>query len=203
MAHRKQRGIPSAGWILDRLMMGGKKTVVACALIVIMALMWVRVLIGHGPASAGAAPETKRTASAPHRGSAQPNLVELPRSPGRHDSIHQDFFNIRNRAYFRQNAVVQNTSADKEVPVASSDRVREVIHRVAQTLKLESVLDWNESPRAFVNDQLLAVGDKLVVKDGANTFEFEVLQIDVDSVLVKCSDTQLTLKLAQYLEVKK
>jgi len=69
-------------------------------------------------------------------------------------------------------------------------------------LKLEAVL-WSESPRAFLNDQLLSVGSKLTVKDGTASYEFEVLQIYMDSVLVGCDDMQLTLPLAQSLEVSK
>ena len=80
--------------------------------------------------------------------------------------------------------------------------VQEVIQRVARTLKLEAVL-WSESPQAFLNDQLLSVGSKLTVKDGTASYEFEVLQIYMDSVLVECDDMQLTLKLAPGLEVIK
>ncbi len=69
-------------------------------------------------------------------------------------------------------------------------------------MKLEAVL-WSESPQAFINDQLLRVGGKLTVKDGADVLELEVLQIYVDSVLVECKGIQLTLELAQDLEVTK
>jgi hypothetical protein len=77
-----------------------------------------------------------------------------------------------------------------------------VIRRAAQKLKLEAVL-WNENPRAFINDRLLGLGDRVTVKEGTTSFEFEVLRIHENSVLVGCAGTQLTLKLAQYLDVDK
>jgi hypothetical protein len=180
--------------------MGGRKTAVACALVSIMLFMWVRVLIGQRPAAVEAAPPPKQAETAPGAGPVKVTLVELPKTPGRHDAIARDFFAAPDGSFARRNAAGRNTGTEKEVPVASTSNAQEVIRRVAQMLKLEAVL-WSESPRAFLNDQLLRVGDKLTVKDGTQVFEFEVLQIYVDSVLVECRGIQLTLKLAQYLEV--
>jgi len=63
-------------------------------------------------------------------------------------------------------------------------------------LKLDAVF-LRENPQAFLNDQLLSVGGKLTVQVGAASYEFEVLQIYMDSVLVECQGIQLRLKLAQ------
>lgn len=200
MAHDRKIGISSIGRILDRLRMGGKKTAAACVLILIMLFMWVRVFIGHRPAAAAAAPQPKQTETISRKMPAKVKRVELPKSPGRHDSIQRDFFTVKDRTYYGRNPTGRKTGTEREVSVASSHYAQEVIQRVSRTLKLEAVL-WSESPRAFLNDQLLRVGDKLTVKDGTQVFEFEVLQIYVDSVLVECRGIQLTLKLAQYLEV--
>jgi hypothetical protein len=182
--------------------MGGKKTAVACALVSIMLFMWVRVLSGPRPSAADAASPSRPTATLPGTGPAKVTFRELPKTPGRHDSIARDFFAAPDGSFIRRNTADRNTGTEKEVPIASSYNVQEVIQRVARKLKLEAVL-WSESPRAFLNDQLLSVGSKLTVKDGTGSFEFEVLQIYMDSVLVGCDDMQLTLKLAQNLEVNK
>lgn len=204
--HNGNRRVSAADRILDRLRTGGKKTVVACALVSIMLFMWVRVLIGHRPAAADAASDaaspSRPAATLPGTGPVKVTLVELPKTPGRHDSIARDFFAAPDGSFIRRNPADRNTGTEKEVPIVSSYNVQEVIQRVARKLKLEAVL-WSESPRAFLNDQLLSVGSKLTVKDGTASFEFEVLQIYMDSVLVACDDIQLTLKLAQNLEVNK
>jgi len=192
--------VPSVGRILGRLRRGGKKTAVAGGLFLIMLFMWVRVFVGPQPAAATAAPPSVATPSAEPKGPVKVRLVELPKLPGRHDAIKGDFFAAKDRAYFRRTSAGRNAGIDKEVPVGSSSYAQEVIQRIRQMVKLEAVL-WSESPRAFVNDQLLSVGNKLAVKNGAEVFEVEVLQIYVDSVLVRCDDIQLTLELAQELEI--
>jgi hypothetical protein len=200
VAHDWKISVASAGRILGRLGLSGKKTAVACGLLGIMLFMWVRVFVGHRPAAAGAVAPSAPTAVAPHKGPVKVKLVELPKLPGRHEAIKEDFFTPKDRAYFRRNAAGRNTGTDKEVPVVSSNYAQEVIQRLTQTMKLEAVL-WSESPRAFINDQLLSVGNKVTVKSGADLFEIEVLQIYVDSVLVRCEGIQLTLELAQELEI--
>lgn len=179
-----------------------KRKVLACALILVMVFMWIRVLTGRKPGSAAGASAPTQAQPATPQAAARLTRVEVPRIPGRNDSVHKDSFRMQDRAYFRQLAAVPNTGTDTEVPVVSSNRDQEVVQQVARTLKLEAVLR-SQTPRAFVNDRLLGTGDKFVVEHGAGSFEFEVLRIDDDAVLVECNGMQLTLKLAQYVDVRK
>jgi len=179
-----------------------KKTVVAVCLFVIMALMWIRVLTGKKPDSTGAAPASPEAQQGPSQSSLNVRFVALPKVLGRNDYINRDFFAARDWEAFRQGPRGQNADTGTEVHVVSSDHAQEVAIRVAQKLRLEAVL-WSENPQAFVNDELLAVGDKLAATDGSDTCEFEVLRIYEDAVLIGCRGTQLTLKLAQYLDVRK
>ncbi len=201
MARSRRSGIRPSGRVVD-LVRDGKKTVAAAALVLVMVLMWVRVLIGHKPKSAAADAPPKPAAPVERAAVVRSRSVELPRIPGRHDAIHQDFFNMQHRACFSQAVVVPDTSTDAEVPVVPPHRDAEVIQQVAATLQLEAVLR-NDRPRAFVNDRLLAVGDTFLVEHSAGLFTFEVLQIRDDAVLVECHDIQLTLKLASSMEVRK
>lgn len=170
-----------------------------------MAIMWVRVLLGQKPDSAAAGPEPVQQGATQQEHPAPVCFVELPKRPGRHDSIHRDFFAAQNRAYFQPNGA-RRASTDTEVQIVSSGHAREVIQRVAQRLKLEAVL-WSEDPRedpqVFINDRLLRAGEKLIVRDGADSIEFEVLQIHEGSVLIASGGTRLTLKLAQYFDVNR
>ena len=195
MRHNRNRHVSSAGRILGRVCAGGKKTMMACALVSIMLFMWVRVLIRR-PAAAEAAPPPQPAATLARTGLPKVTLVELPKSPGRHDSIARDFFVALDESYARRGTAGRNTGTEKEVPVVSSTNAQEVIQRIARTLKLDAVF-LRENPQAFLNDQLLSVGGKLTVKDGTASYEFEVLKIYMDSVLVGCNGIQLTLKLAQ------
>ncbi len=201
MAHRRKMNIhPSvrmAGLLAD-----SKKTVLACSLVAVLVVMWVRVLIGRRPSSAAAAPRStpatvaQRTEPAPRI-----RMVELARIPGRNDSIDRDCFRMQDRAPFQRSVAVPNTGTDLEVPVVSPNHDEEV-KQVAQTLKLEAVLR-NGTPLAFLNDRLVQAGDTFTVERGTSVLEFEVLRIYEDAVLVECNDIQLTLQLAQYVDVPK
>jgi hypothetical protein len=200
MTPNRTSNISSARRVLDQVHRGGKKTVVAGVLMLLMLFMWVRVFLGHRPAATAAAtaePVVVRAESTPRPAPLKVKLVELPKLPGRHDAMKRDFFTVKERG----NSSARKPGTEQEVPVTASNHAQEVIRRVAQTMKLTAVLWSNTSPRAFINDQLLGVGGKLTVTDGAALLEFEVLQIDMDSVRVGCNDMQLTLELTQNLEV--
>lgn len=203
MARNQKHTIRPSGRVVD-LLMDGKKTVLASALVLVMAVMWIRVLIGHKPGSAAAAVDQRPAAVAeqnePARG--QIRMIALPKVAGRNDSIYKDCFNMQDRAPFRPSAAAPDAGTSTEVQVVSPNRDQEVVQRVAQTLRLEGVV-CSDSPLAFVNDRMLGIGDKLAVDHDGGRLEFEVLRIYEDAVLVECNETQLTLKLAQVLEVRK
>jgi len=203
MAPNRRHGVRSSGRITD-LLMDGKKTVLAGALVLVMAAMWIRVLIGHKPgaaAAAGAPQAAPVVQNGPTRSKAK--MIELPRIPGRNDSIARDCFNVQEWAPMRQFAAAPSTGTDPEVPVVSPNHDEEVVRQVAQTLRLEAVSLRSENPQAFLNDRLLGVGDKLAVEQDSVCFEFEVLQINENAVLVECNGIQLPLKLAQVGDVRK
>ena len=201
MRNRRKR-VSRASSSLRYLAADRKKTVVAASLFAIMTLMWIRVLAGKKPASVGAAPSPADPQQTLSPSSLNVRFVPLPTVLGRNDSINRDFFAARDWGAFRQAARGQDAHTGTEVHVVSSDHAQEVAIRVAQKLRLEAVA-WSENPQALVNDELLSVGDKLTATEGSDTCEFEVLRIYEDAVLIGCRGTQLTLKLAQYLDVRK
>jgi hypothetical protein len=183
------------------LLADGKKTILACSLVAVMAIMWVRVLIGHKPSVAAAAPVQQEATAAQDTPTVRVRMIEVPRISGRNDAIEKDCFDMQGRPQFMKSVMAQNTGTDTEVPVVSSPFDQEV-KQVAQTLKLEAVLR-NGTPLAFLNDRLVQAGDTFTVERGTRVLEFEVLRIDEDSVLVECNGIQLTLELAQFVDVRK
>ena len=200
MKPRKMTTVRSVGRTADYLAAGGKKTVLAFGLVAIMAVMWFRVLSGRRPSSA--------TASSPARNAGQQDppgpqvqFYDLPIIPGRNDRIDRDFFAVRDWNRFSGNTSAVAVNIDPEVPVAAPDRTREVIERVAQRLKLEAVLEFSENPKIFINDRLLHVGEKIALREGAETYEFEVVRIEADKVFVRCRERELTIQLSQSHDV--
>ena len=119
--------------------------------------------------------------------------MELPKVAGRNDAIVRDFFASDGWRHFvdRQG---QKPDGIEEVSVVSTNGNEEVIKRVAKKLKLEATI-VGTNPLAFVNGQIRHVGDKMLVKDGTQTYECEVVKIEDNTVVIKCSEAEITLKL--------
>ena len=175
--------------IMSKLAGEKKKGIIAFGLIAVMVFMWVRVLGGKGPQAADAPPvPNEMTEQKQPNTELKVSFIELPNVKGRNDALAGDFFAGRNR----DNAA--------EVKVISKDGSEEYTKRIADKLKLDAV-ESGESPRVFINDKLLAAGDKFFVTDNGSKYECEVLGIEGNTVFIKCGQAKITLKLAQESEV--
>jgi len=185
--------------LVGRLAAEKKKTVTALCLIALMIFMWARVLTRKTPETA---------AAALRKGNVDPDIlgpdselnisfIELPKVAGRNDVLTRDFFAADGWQEFIRG---REDTGTKEVNVVSRDGNEELVRRIAKKLKLEAIgLDGN--PQAFINNKLLSVGDKLLVREGVNTYECEVVEIEENVVVIKCGEAEITLKLAKVIEV--
>jgi len=173
------------GKLVNKLAAEKKKSVIALSLIAIMAFMWIRVIGGKTP-QAGEAALLANTAAVEEK--VEPELkvffVELPNVKGRNDMLTRDFFVAGSQGF-----------GIEEVNVASGGS-EEKVRRIAGQLKLEAI-DSGKNPQAFINDVLLKAGDKLSVKDGRSVYECEVVRIEKEAVLIRCGDSEITLKIEQ------
>jgi hypothetical protein len=201
MMHEGANRVRSVQRTVGYLAHDRKKTVAALALVAVMAVMWSRVLLGRKPEAADASSSPGQVTDHEDHG-AGVRFQELPIIPGRNDRINRDFFAVEDWKRFRKSSHVVIAGSDAQTPVVSSDRTREAVARVAERLNLEAVL-LTKNPQVFVNNQLMNVGDTLSVEEGAETYDFEIVRIEADSVLVRCRERQLTLQVAQSNDVKK
>lgn len=184
--------------LLGRLAAEKKKAGIALCLIAVMGVMWVKVLTKKGPQSAQAGLATEQTEVEKQLNEAMKiAFVELPEVPGRNDIIGRNCFAAENWQDFKSGGEESNTV--EEVNVTSADQSKEVITKVAQQLKLQAI-GLSDKPQAFINDRLLSVGDSLAVTAGTQRYECEVVEIREDSVLIRCSGAEITLKLVETVE---
>jgi len=179
-----------ANRVFSRLAAEKKKSIVALCLIAVMGFMWVRVLLKKGPESAEAAArqdEVEPDTSGPNS-ELKISFIELPKVAGRNDVLTKDFFAVNDWQDF--------IDGKKEVSVVSRDDDEEIIKRVTKKLKLEAIA-LGKNPQAFINDKLLSVGDKLLVAEGVDTYECEVVGIEEKTVSIRCREAEITLKLTQ------
>ena len=185
-----------ANRLFNQLAVQKKKTVLALCLITLMAFMWIRVLTRKAPqaAKAGllAGQMDVETQSEPEL---KISFIELPQAEGRNDVITRDFFDSDGWQDF-VDGQGRKSAGVEEVDIISKEGDQEVIRRVAEKLNLEAIV-LSENPQAFINDKLLSVGDKTLIGDGTNRYECEVVEIKENTVVMRCRESRITLKLTQ------
>ena len=180
-----------------------KKAVAASCLIVVMAIMWVRVLTKQAPEAAEAAVLTEQLSEeGPLNQELNVLFIELPQVAGRNDVITRDFFASDGWRHFGSEKG-RNLAVIEEVNIVSKNGNEEVIRKVAEKLKLEAIVVLSKNPRAFINNKVISVGDKVLIRDGVDTYECEVIKIDIEEnkVVIKCREAEVTLKLTQMSKI--
>lgn len=188
--------VQNSGMLFIRLAADNKKTVMATCLIVVMVFMWIRVLTRKAPDAANAAAGTDKTDVVKESDSkVKVSFVELPEVSGRNDVITRDFFASDGWRDF-YDSKRRSTTDTGEVNIVSGSGSEEVIRIITEKLKLEAI-GLGENPRALINNKMMSLGDKLSIRDGINSFECEVVQIMEDTVVIRCGETEVTLRLIQ------
>jgi len=88
----------------------------------------------------------------------------------------------------------RNLASVEEVNIISRDVSEEVIRKVAEKLKLGAVMLSN-TPLAFINDKVRKIGDEVLINDGVDKYECEVVEIRENTVVMKCREAEIKLKL--------
>ena len=184
-----------ANGLIGQLAAEKKKAVAASCLIAVMAIMWVRVLTKQAPEAAGAAFMTEQlNAEGSSNQGLKISFIELPQVAGRNDVITRDFFASKGWRHF-EGGKERNLVVIEEVNVVSKNGNEEVIRKVAEKLKLEAIVVLSNNPRAFINNKVISVGGNVLIRDGVDTYECEVIDIKENIVVIKCRETEVTLKL--------
>ena len=188
-----------ANGFIGQLTAEKKKTVAASCLVAVMAIMWVRVLTKQAPEAAEAAFVTEQlNVEGMSDQKLNVSFIELPQVAGRNDVITRDFFASKGWRHF-DSEKGRNLAVIEEVNIVSKNGNEEVIKKVAEKLKLEAIVVLGNNPRAFINNKVISVGDKVLIRDGVDIYECEVIKIKEkeNMVVIKCREAEVTLKLTK------
>jgi ribosomal protein L24 len=176
-----------------------KKAVAASCLILVMAIMWIKVLTNNGPETAEAV-LTAEQLNVEDTSAQELNVsyIKLPQVAGRNDVIARDFFASNDWRHFTGDKE-RNLAVIEEVNIVSKNGNEEVIRKVAEKLKLEAIVVLSNKPRAFINNKVMSIGDKVLIHEGTDTYECEVIEVKEKEniVVIKCREAEVTLKLTQ------
>jgi hypothetical protein len=196
MKQNLKNGGSGGNRVLGRLAAEKKKTVMAVCLITVMVFMWVRVLGRKGPQSARAAVVAQKVTEGQTKPELKMSFMKLPKVEGRNDVLSRDFFAVGSWRDFMRGGEGKPIDDGRGMMDDRREGSEERARWIAGKLKLEAIV-LGENPRAFINDKLLSAGDKLFVGDGINTYECEVAGIKENTVVVRCGETEVTLRLTQ------
>jgi len=186
--------------LLGQLAVEKKKVGIAVCLITVMAVMWVKVLTKKGPQSVQAAPMIEETdVERQVKDAMKITYVDLPQVSGRDDLISRDFFASAGWQDFKSDEQGDSGVEIEEVGVEPTDDSEEVVAIVAQHLSLQAIV-MGRKPQAFINEKLVSMGEELVVTDGAQMYECEVVEIRENSVLIRCREAEVVLKLVETVD---
>ena len=179
----------------------GKSMAAAC-LIGLMFFMWVRVFAKkHSPGEAEAALTAQaESLSGRGRNEVKIRFIKLPEIKGRNDVLSRDFFAVEGWENLIKDAD-GNTNKVEEVNVVVEDDSeqgshRKAVLRLARQLKLD-VIAFGKRPEAFIENTLVSVGDKLQVEDKGRLYEFDVIEIGENEVVLTCQGVRLEIKMLQ------
>jgi hypothetical protein len=196
MRNNAKNRFNSVNRLFSQLAAEKKKAALALCLTTLMAFMWIRTLTRRGPESANAALTVEQVDI---DGQTEPELtisfIELPQVAGRNDVITRDIFDSDGWREFVDGEGRKSFGVE-EVNIISNNSDEEVIKKVAENLNLEAIVS-SASPLAFINDKVLRVGDKLLVGNGVEKYECEVAEIKENTVVMRCREASITLKLTQ------
>ncbi len=197
MNRKNRNNFEESNMFMDRLMAEKKKGILAIGLILVMVFMWVKALRGKGPDGAEAALLAQTANSAANQvPQLKISFKPLPQVPGRNDVLSRDFFDGSD---FEDFILEGENSGVNEKDSDSNSDVDRSIRNLADKLTLGAICAGS-NPQAFINDKLLAVGDKLIVGDKDIEYECEVTEIGENQVKVKYLESAITLKLPQPIE---
>jgi hypothetical protein len=151
-----------------------KKIITMGLLLCVMGFMWSKVLSGKKQQQAI---ETRTTAAAKEKTIMSLAYITLPDVQGRNDRIKTDFFSPENFLGF-------NSSAGNRPNTASFQKDDNDIESIMKNISIDAILS-GENPQVFINDQLLNIGDKLVVERSGKTYELELVKIMNDKIQLK------------------
>lgn len=186
--------------VFGRLAAENRKTVAASCLVILMVFLWIRVLTRSTPEAAEATPATEQSDVKNPSPVVTVSFVELPKVPGRNDVVTRDFFACNGWQNFMGGR--QKFADIEEVNMLSQNGSEEAIKKVAERLRLEAIV-LSSNPRAFINNKVLSVGDRMLIDDGNEKYECEVAVIEENTVVIKCREAEITLKLVPVAMVDK
>jgi hypothetical protein len=173
-----------------------KKAAIAVLLISIMALMWVRVLLKKNQSLANAAiPASQAAITEEIKPKIKVTYIDLPCIKGRNDMLSRDVFSgsVWEGLGAEANGAKQFKVSHKK---NDNERLNDTIETIGKELKLDAIFS-GKNPQASVGGMLVSPQGKLTVKYEGDQYEFKVVAISDNEVVLECKGVQVKLSMTR------
>jgi hypothetical protein len=193
---------PVTGDLINHLPVKKSKIIIAAVLMSVMAMLWVRVIFG---AKTDKVVNTKpkivsgKTQNIAEQPQPKVSYVKLPVVPGRNDVLTRDIFSPENWKAFDWD---QSKDSDN-VEIDSSEDDGRMMHEknlreIAQNYTVDAIsTDQQGQIQAFMIDDVVSVGSTLIVEHKGYSYEFIVLEIKTEEVVLGWKNCTVTLQMSQ------
>ena len=171
-----------------------KKAIMVSVLVLVLVALWSNVFFKKGPQAAQAQSQQNMMADETEEIKFEISYIDLPSVAGRNDVLKRDFFapdQFKAIGWGASPTDGQNNSINAE---DLDQWERQQILQVAKEVKLEAIFA-GDNPQVVIDDKLLAVGDEFETVKGGNSYEFEVVQINDNEVVLRCNDVTVNKRI--------
>jgi hypothetical protein len=173
-----------------------KKVIAAMLLLAVMAVLWVRVLIGKGkPTPVAAAVVTSQNNISVPTQSGEVEYIKLPHIPKRHDKISNDSFSAGNFSRFKKQGDTTNDEQFSQAD-ANDERLDSPATSAAAALELVAIVN-DKTPQAYIGDMLLEKGQSFNFTYHGEIYRFKILNITADKVELDSNGIIFTKRIPQ------
>lgn len=179
------------------------KIIIAVVLVTAMAFMWAKVLLGEKTenpkgSALGTVDARNQSAEPDEKPAVKISYIQLPAVPGRNDVLTKDIFTSRNWTAFDWG----NDEDAENVEIISQDDGRQMhennIRQIAEYVTVDAIsTDQSGKIQAFIQDDVVSLGDTLTVEHNGHAYEFIVMEIQTDKVVLGWENCTVTLQIAQ------
>ena len=175
-----------------------KKLTVAFFLFFVMAVLWMRILVGKGgPKTASAIPDINAVDIAAKSAVLKVIYTELPVISQRHDVLANDFFTARDFKGFRKQGEFALDS-DVNMSGAGNLQLSDGLAAAVEELELIAIVN-DKKPQAFIGDRLLEKGQSFRFVFRGQAYDFKVVNILENRVELECNGIIITKKIPELL----
>ncbi len=184
----------------SRLIAQKKKVIAGICLVGIMVFMWSKVLLNDETAAdAKASSASESTLSNTEADCEKLWFVELPNVEGRNDVLNRSFFDSEGWAKFNKEGEDSSNRGEGVTVVKQGEGAeadKKDILRTAEQLRLEAIAS-GQRPQAFISGKLVSLHGRVAIKSGGRLYEFEVIEIRRNSIVLSCAGVRLVKKMVQ------